>query len=187
VSDQIAPGLLIAVPQLLDSNFQRTVVFLLEHGEDGAFGVVLNRPSSMKVDELLQSLGLDHARSNPDARVLIGGPVQPECGLILHTEGNHEGDSRAVTPSIFVCSTPASLQRLYTHPSPRALCFAGYSGWGPGQLERELESGSWIPAPADESLIFGTSREGLWERALQQLGIDPRTLVRGGSDGGSVS
>ena len=180
MSDSIAPGLLIAVPQLLDDNFHRSVVFLIEHTSEGAFGVVINRPSTITVRELASNLGLEYG-GDPEARVLIGGPVQPERGLVLHTRSDTAADSRSVTGSIFVCSTPASLQRAFSRRAGHALCFAGYSGWGPGQLEREIEEGAWIPAPTDEALIFDDDRQTLWDRALRQQGIDPRFLVRGGS------
>jgi putative transcriptional regulator len=184
MADVLAPGFLIAVPQLLDGNFHRTVVFLIEHNAEGAFGVVVNRPSKMNVSELLETLNLSY-RGQPDAKVLVGGPVQPDRGLVLHMEGNSPGDSRAVTESIFMCSSTQALKRLFEQPGRRVLCFAGYSGWGPGQLEREIDEGSWIPAPPDDVLIFDTNREAVWETSLRQLGIDPALLVRGESDGPS--
>jgi putative transcriptional regulator len=181
MNDEIAPGFLIAVPQLMDGNFHRTVVFLLEHNAQGAFGLVINRPSQMKVRDLLKTLDIDPGEGDPDARVLVGGPVQPETGLVLHTDKDFGEESRRVTESIFVASTPASLRRLVARGSSRVLCFAGYAGWGPGQLERELNEGSWIIAPADDSLLFAQDRGGLWEKALRKLGIDPRFIVSGGA------
>jgi len=179
MKDEIAPGFLIAVPQLLDRNFFHSVVFLIEHHEEGAFGVVINRPSEVKVQELLDNLGLKSSTTDAEARVMIGGPVQPDRCLVFHTEGCGPGDSRALTDSIFVSSTPNSLERLYSRPNPHAVWFAGYSGWGPGQLEKEIGEGAWIPASIDESIIFDVDRNTLWDRALRGIGIDPRFLVRG--------
>lgn len=180
MQEHLAPGFLIAVPQLMDGNFHRSVVFLIEHGEAGAFGLVINRPSEILVRDFLASLDISY-RGEPDARVLIGGPVQPERGLVLHSEGNTPGDSRQVTGAIYASSTPASLARLFSRENPRVLCFAGYSGWGPGQLEGEIEEGAWIPASPDDELVFDKDRGGLWEKALRGLGIDPASIVPGGS------
>src|SRR5262245_36836503 len=122
MADPLAPGLLIAVPQLLDGNFFRSVVYLIEHSGEGAFGVVINRPSDLKVADLLRSVGLAPAAESED-RVLIGGPVQPDRCLILHREGNAEGDSRPVTDSLFLAGTQSSLARVFSGAAPRALCF----------------------------------------------------------------
>ena len=184
MADSLAPGLLIAVPHLLDPNFHRSVVLLIEHGEQGALGVVVNRPSKLKVGEVLEKLGVGY-EGDPEARVLVGGPVQPESGMVIHAEGNAPGDSRPVTDSIFVGSSLAALGRLFNRQGTRALFLLGHAGWGAGQLEGEIEAGAWIPAPADEALIFGADRPGLWDRALREQGIDPRLLVRGDSDTGT--
>jgi len=177
--DALAPGFLIAVPQLLDGNFFRSVVYLIEHSEEGAFGVVINRPSDLMVADLLGSLGLVLPKVS-ESRVLIGGPVQPDRCLVLHREGDPTGGSRAITGTLFLASSQASLTRLFSSVDPEALCFAGYSGWGPGQLEKELEEGSWIPGPPNEDAVFHGDRDGLWDRSLRSLGIDPMFLVKGG-------
>src|SRR5262245_30065042 len=177
----LAPGLLIAVPQLVDGNFHRSVVFLIEQNEEGAFGVVINRPSEIKVGELLANLGIGFEGA-PDGRVLIGGPVSPDRGLVLHRDGGMDDDAREVAESLWISATPSSLKRLFEHTGgPPALCFAGYAGWGPGQLEQELEQGAWIPAPYDETLLFTEDRGAIWDKALRGLGIDPTLIVPGGS------
>src|SRR5206468_3072591 len=112
MGDVLAPGLLIAVPQLLDPNFHRSVVFLLEHNPEGALGVVINRPSNLRLRELFTKLGMAYG-GDAHARVLVGGPVHPESGMVIHAEGNEAGDSHALTGSIFICRSPSSLGRLF--------------------------------------------------------------------------
>jgi putative transcriptional regulator len=180
----LAPGLLIAVPQLQDGNFHRSVVFLIEQNADGAFGVVINRPSEIRVPDLFENLGIRFVGS-PDQWVLIGGPVSPERGLVLHRRAEAIEDARPVSDSLSLSVTPGALEKLFTAPEgpgpAGAVCFAGYAGWGPGQLEQEIEEGAWIPAPPDEELIFSPDRDAIWERALRALGIEPSQIVPGGS------
>jgi len=183
--DSLAPGLLIAVPQLPDPNFHRSVVFLIEHDATGALGVVINRPSNLKIAELFVKLGLTYS-GPPEARVLLGGPVQTEGGLVIHAEGNQADDSRSITDTIYICSSHDALSRLFERPASRALFMLGHAGWGAGQLENEVEAGVWIPAGVDDGLVFDLDRHAVWDMALRGLGIDPATLVSGGdSDAGS--
>lgn len=182
MTESLAPGFLIATPRILDENFDHTVVFLLEHGDDGTLGLIINRPSDMTVANLLARIGVGYA-GDPNVRVLAGGPVQPDNILVLHREGNAPGDSREISPSLFVGATQAALTRLYGKPESRTLCFAGYAGWGPGQLEAEMARGDWIPVSLDPSLIFEPGRESLWQRLLRELGIDPAVLVAGDNGG----
>ena len=183
--DSLAPGLLIAVPQLPDPNFHRSVVLLLEHDANGALGVVVNRPSNLRIGDLFDKMGLTY--SGPaEARVLLGGPVQTEGGLVIHAEGDHALDSRAITDTIYVCSSHDALSRLFERPACRALFLLGHAGWGEGQLEREVEAGVWIPAAVDDAIVFDVERHAVWEMALRGLGIDPATIVAGGDpDAGS--
>jgi putative transcriptional regulator len=177
--DSLAPGLLIAVPQLPDPNFHRSVVFLMEHDSTGALGVVVNRPSNLKIAELFQKLGLSYS-GPPEARVLLGGPVQTEGGLVIHAEGNQAEDSRAITDTIYVCSSHDALGRLFERPESRALFLLGHAGWGAGQLEQEIEAGAWIHATVDDKLVFDVERYVVWDMSLRALGIDPATIVSGG-------
>ena len=181
MADCLAPGLLIAVPQLLDPNFSRSVVLLMEHGEDGAVGVIINRASDLSLRELFEKAGLGPC-SDPTAPVLVGGPVHPDSGMVLHGLGEDSGDSRRLTDAIFLGTSPACLQRVFAGPRSRARFLLGFSSWAPGQLEHEIDTGSWVPAPPDAALVFDTDYPAVWERSLRQLGIDPRLLVQGGSD-----
>lgn len=177
--DSLAPGLLIAVPQLPDPNFHRSVVFLIEHDANGALGVVVNRQSNLKIAELFQRLNLAYS-GPPEARVLLGGPVQTEGGLVIHAEGNQAQDSRAITDTIYVCSSHVALSRLFERPQSRALFLLGHAGWSAGQLEHEMEAGAWIHSAVDDALVFDADRFAVWDMALRGLGIDPATIVPGG-------
>jgi putative transcriptional regulator len=178
MADQLAPGFLIAVPQLLDPNFARSVVLLMEHNDDGAVGVIINRPSTINLGEVFENAGLGPC-NDPAARVLIGGPVQPDNGMVVHGLGDEAGDSRRLTDAIFVGTNKSCVHRVFDRPGARARFVLGFASWAPGQLEREIEMGSWVAGPPDAALVFDTDRPAVWDRALKQLGIDPLTLVGG--------
>lgn len=181
MANSLAPALLIAVPQLLDPNFHHSVILLIEHSSEGALGVIINRPSPLKMGDLLGKMGIAYA-GDPDARVLFGGPVMPDSGMVIHAEGNESGDSKEITGSIYIGSSPNVPKRIFDKTRPRALFLLGHAGWSAGQLERELEGGAWIPSPVDDALVFNAEKGDVWHAALRALGIDPRLLVRGDSD-----
>lgn len=177
----LAPNFLIAVPQLLDPNFRQSVVLLLQQTDEGALGVVVNRESAL----LLEDLCRDHEirYSGPSVkRVRFGGPVQPQQGLVLYGTEIEDPEGRIVVRGLQVSASTETLTRLCTGKHSRFHCYAGYAGWAPGQLEREIADGSWIIAPADASLILDVPPEEIWEKALRANGIDPSLLVPGGSD-----
>jgi putative transcriptional regulator len=161
--------LLIAGPTLLDSNFRRTVVLITEHGEDGAMGLVLNRPSTSTVEDAVPDLAW---LAEPDAPLMVGGPVAP-TGVIVLAEW--DDPSRAVVlvePDLgFV---PGDLEDAdagaVADAVRRARVFAGHAGWGPGQLEGELEEEAWIVEPALREDIFTGDAEGLWGAVLKRKG-----------------
>lgn len=182
--DSLAPGFIAAMPQLEDPNFRRTVVLLLRHDEEGAFGLVINRPVPLSVAELCRSQEIDY--SGPaDLSVYGGGPVQGESHLLvlhgdapLHPEGGEE--ELEIVPGVFLVTAREGLAALAGRGTPRLRCFLGYSGWGAGQLESELDEGTWIPLEASDELVFAGDAEKVWERALREGGIDPFTLVSPG-------
>ena len=178
-SSSIAPALLVAMPQLLDPNFRKSVVLLLNKDEQGALGVVINRESQL----LLKDLCLDHEINyggKPDKKVRSGGPVQPEHGLVLYGPEHSDPEGRTVIEGLFVSSSKETLSRLCNLEDGRFHCYAGYAGWGPQQLDNEIRVGSWIVAPADPALVLDAPTEDLWLRSLQSVGIDPAVLVPGG-------
>ncbi len=177
---QIAPGLLLAMPQLSDPNFFRAVILMLEHDEGGSFGLIVNRQTDLSVREVLDGLGILWA-GDAEARVWQGGPVMPQSGWLVHepAEALDPTDSVDVGPGIVVSTSNEQLRELAAKP-PRNLRFVmGYSGWGAGQLESELSQGTWLTAEARADVVFHTRPEGMWEAAIGSLGIDPTTLVPG--------
>ncbi len=177
----LAPSFLIAVPQLADPNFRQSVVLLMQQSDDGALGVVINRESSL----LLQELCRDHQIAyggDPGKRVRVGGPVQPEQGLVLFGSEHPDPEGRPVTEGLRVSASTGTLSRLCTLVAGRFQCYSGYAGWGPGQLEREITDGSWIVTPADPILVLDSPPDEIWIRALRAAGIDPAALVPGSND-----
>jgi putative transcriptional regulator len=180
-----APGLVVAMPQLADPNFRRSVVLLLNHGAEGSLGLVINRPSPISVAELCRSQDLPY-RGSETARMMIGGPVEIDHHLlVLHGEEpcfpvGSESEVEIAEGVRLVTALPG-LAQLAERSSARFRCYAGYAGWGPGQLEGELEQGAWVPLPSDPQLVFAADASMVWERALREGGIDPITLVPGGA------
>ena len=186
----LAPAFLLSMPQLTDPNFNRTVVLLCKHSDDGAFGLVVNRPliTSGRVivnvdspDELMAEPLTEFVRE--DLQVWVGGPVEPERSWILVGREPNEPDDNPGVPGVRVAdrlslsTSPDLLQRLLAPmPPPRARLIVGYSGWGPGQLEAELEASAWLLSDVDGDLIFTTPPERMWETAIRRLGADPAAL-----------
>lgn len=173
----LAPGILIAVPQLDDPNFARSVVLLVEHNESGAMGIVFNRPS----DVSLADIGREHEMTVHEGagQAFVGGPVQRERGFLVHRRADVT-DSVKLEEGVFLSvSTDALRELLSGDPAAYRLCL-GYAGWGPGQLEREMVAGGWLNSAISSQRIFDTPAEKIWEAVIRDLGIDPAFLVQGG-------
>ncbi|NOZ77842.1 MAG: YqgE/AlgH family protein [Acidobacteria bacterium] len=180
----LAGSLLIAMPALADPNFWHTVVLLGVHSPgEGAFGLVINRPLDVTMDDVLGELGEKPAgRDLPP--VLGGGPVEPSHGFVLFESESPPDDEGIVLAEhgLAVSGNTATLLRLVRGDiSSRYHLILGYSGWAPGQLEREIEESSWLVAPLDPALIFETPFEERWVAALKSIGVDPGALVTMGS------
>ena len=174
----LTPALLLSMPQLNDPNFGRTVVLLCEFAEEGAFGLVLNRPTEFPASEVVQ-LVPPIAAAN-DLPLWIGGPVEPERGWILFTEKRERDEAREIAPGLFLSASPDVLRRvLESSMPPRARVMAGYAGWGPGQLDQELSESSWLLADVDAEFLFTTPAAELWEAAIRRIGADPAQLQQG--------
>ena len=157
--------LLIAGPSLVDPNFWRTVVLVGEHSDEGALGVVLNRPSETSVGEAVPELA---DLAGEMGTVHVGGPVQSSAVVVLADFANPEEAGSLVLDSIGFLSTevdPDSLGELR-----RARVYVGYAGWGPGQLDGELEEGSWIVEPALAEDVFTSDPDALWSTVLRRKG-----------------
>ena len=171
----LAPVLLLSMPQLEDPNFRRSVVLLCEHGAEGAFGLVLNRPTDTPAAEVVH---LDPPPADQGAlRLWIGGPVEPQRGWILLGEKPPATEAVRVCDGVYL-STSADLLRELLHASPqkRARLLTGYAGWGPGQLDAELSASAWLTADIDLDIVFQTDPDQMWEAAIRRLGADPSSL-----------
>jgi putative transcriptional regulator len=164
VADESLRGsLLIAAPQLLDPNFRRTVVLIAEHGDEGAMGVILNRPSGMNVSDAAPDL---EPLVGPEAPIFAGGPVQPTAGVVLAELV--EADEPIFDDVVLV----PGLGELadVVDGVDRIRIFAGYAGWGPGQLEDEIGRDDWFVDPARASDVFAEDPEALWASVLERKG-----------------
>jgi putative transcriptional regulator len=163
--------------------FNHTLVLLIDHGDEGSFGFVVNRLTDLEMGDVFQEAGVDgQAASTIDAPVLLGGPVSPESGWILYdAEGvplPSSGSTIAVGARIACSASLELLQRIARGDGPDTCAMIlGYSGWGVGQLESEMKEGSWIPVDLDYELVFETPVEARWNAALASLGIDPARVV----------
>jgi len=171
--EPLTPGLLVSMPNLNDAFFQRSVILLCDYTEETAFGVVINQPSPIRVRDILAEN--PYIEADGDMPILSGGPVQPEMLWSLHTPDFEGGSTTHVGPSVSLSSVQDVLAGLAEGVGPATYFFGfGYSGWGPGQLDRELREGAWWVAPLDVSLVLKEPFDGRWERALETIGIDPR-------------
>lgn len=176
--------LLIAMPGMGDLRFERAVIFMCAHSADGAMGLMINKPApDLRFADLLDQLEIDRSPLAQDTQIFFGGPVEHGRGFVLHTRDYTVPDSTmAVTPGLGMTATLDVLRDLADGTGPReALLALGYSGWGPGQLEGELQANGWLTCDADEEIIFETSTGRRWTEALARIGIDPRLLS---ADGG---
>ena len=178
-SANLAPGLLLAMPQLSDPNFSRAVVLMIEHSEQGSFGLVINHPSPIKASELLDSLEMSW-RGEDTAVVWAGGPVSPSTGWVLHEPIGQAGQGTIeITSTISLSTSPDRLRTIASSPPRNIRLLLGYSGWGPGQLAEEMSRGAWLHTAAEPSIVFGTPADEIWDTAMRTLGINPRDLFTG--------
>ena len=163
--------------------FNHTLVLLVDHGEEGSFGFVINRMTDLDMGDVFNEVGLGvSAAGVVRAPVLLGGPVSPESGWILYdAEGippPASGKTIAVGDRIACSASLDLLERIARGDGPDTCAMMlGYSGWGAGQLESEMRQGSWIPVDLDYGLVFDTPIEKRWEAALATLGIDPALVI----------
>ena len=169
---------LIAMPSLADPNFHRTVTLMCAHSEDGAMGIVINRPLDIRLTAVLDQMNIDPT-SNDAARVSVleGGPVQRERGFVIHRPpGDWEAVLR-VGDEIGIATSKDILTAVAQGCGPERVVVAlGYAGWGAGQLEHEVRQNAWLSGPADSRIIFDTPYEERWASAARLLGIDPNHL-----------
>lgn len=160
---------LVASPSLRDPNFRQAVVLLCEHGAEGALGVVVNRPTGMLITEALPQIPVLEGQRHV---LFAGGPVQPNQVLVLYRLTERPTDTHHVVDGIYLGGDLSTVERVLTAPSGPDVfrAYAGYSGWGPGQLEQEMKTGSWIIVPADPTVVFQQDPARAWGDILRSLG-----------------
>lgn len=175
---QLNNHLLIAMPGMADPNFSDTVTLICEHNEDGALGIIINRPLSLKLDELLEQLELTaRDRRTGEAPVLSGGPVAPDRGFVLHEPGFDFESSVAVSGEIQLTLSRDILDAIAAGRGPtRSVIALGYAGWDAGQLEAEIRANSWLNVQATAEIVFDVPFAERWMHATQALGIDVSRL-----------
>jgi len=187
MNDTTAPSylqhhFLIAMPQLADPHFARTVIYLIDHNESGAMGLVINRDTGLTLAHVLDQLraGIQAAPDSQALPILAGGPVQTERGFVLHPCGWHYQATHELGDGALALST--SLDSLVAiaegHGPQRCLIALGYAGWGAGQLEAELLDNAWLTCPADPAILFDIAPQERLGHAAASLGIDLALLAR---------
>ena len=173
---EVAPLLLLSMPQMSDPNFARSVVLLCDYSEDGAFGLVVNRQMSDPAWTMIKTQ--PPVEVNRDVRLWFGGPVDPQRAWVLMSDPQGpDEEQREIAPGVILSASHAlTLALLQAPPTRRARVVVGYAGWGPGQLEREIAASGWLTLAVEPSLIFGVPAEDMWEAALKRLGADPSGL-----------
>jgi len=169
---------LIAMPGLKDSNFFHTVTYICEHNEDGAMGIVLNRPTDLQLNDILEQLDIPASPQAAGSQTIyLGGPVQTDRGFVLHSSDREWDSTLCITPQISVTTSRDILESIAEEKGPsKTLVALGYAGWGQGQLEDELSANAWLSGPAEESIIFELPAEKRWAAAADLLGVDLNLL-----------
>lgn len=178
-TDGLSGKLLIAMPGMGDPRFDHSVVFMCAHSEDGAMGLIVNKPTpEVRFEDLLAQLRIEKADTSREISVHYGGPVETGRGFVLHSaDYNRNSSTLLVDDNIGMTATLDILEDLAAGRGP-SQCFLalGYAGWGPGQLEDELQRNGWLTSDADTGLVFEEPPTKKWQRALENLGIDPLLL-----------
>jgi putative transcriptional regulator len=180
-------ALLIAMPAMADPRFERSVIYLCAHSEDGAMGIIVNQHAPhISFDELLEQLNINPPQErismpviNQSMAVHMGGPVETGRGFVLHSSDYYAEDSTLpIDEGVCLTATLDILRAIaYGNGPNQALLALGYAGWSPGQLESEIHENGWLHCPSDADLIFNPTVEDKYERALAKIGINPSFLV----------
>jgi putative transcriptional regulator len=169
---------LIAMPSLADPNFFHTVTYICEHSPQGTMGLIINRPTEIRLGDLYEQMEIDHdSVASDDQRVYLGGPVQTDRGFILHTDEQKWDSTLHIARGVSVTTSRDILEAMANGQGPKkSLVTLGYAGWAEGQLERELSENAWLSGPADIRLLFETPSDERWMAAAQLMGVDLNLL-----------
>ncbi len=168
---------LLAMPNQVGTYFADTATYICEHNEDGAMGIVVNRPSELSLVELLAQMGLETTRVAPDVQILEGGPVASERGFVLHSDDGNFATSLALDDGLMLSTAQEMLEAIARGEGPRDFLVAlGYAGWGSGQLEGEIKDNAWLNCPGSKEVLFNTPFGERVDKAAAGLGIDFRLM-----------
>jgi putative transcriptional regulator len=173
-SGYLTGQILIAMPQMQDPRFNRTVVYLCAHTAEGAMGIVINRLlGGLNFGELLEQLEIEPTPACDKVRVHFGGPVEGGRGFVLHSSDYMLDTTMMVDDKVALTATVDVLKDMAEGTGPKkSLLALGYAGWNPGQLDAEIRENAWLNVPADDDLLFGLDLDHKWEQAIHRLGID---------------
>jgi putative transcriptional regulator len=165
---------LIAMPQMPDPRFEKSVIYICVHNADGAMGLVVNKLfDGISFTHLLHQLDIEVTQPARELTVHFGGPVESGRGFVLHSADYNREGSMQVSDEVVLTATIDILRAVSEGRGPQnAILALGYAGWGPGQLDQEMQQNGWLHAPADNRILFDTDQDRKWERALASLGIN---------------
>ncbi|SEQ75117.1 putative transcriptional regulator [Solimonas aquatica] len=172
---------LIAMPSLQDEHFRQSVSLMCEHGDEGAIGLVINKPTELKLSEMLEQLGLEHEALDAqaaEASVFWGGPVQPERGFVVHRGPGGWESTLALSDDLYITTSNDVLRAIGRGEGPREfMVMLGYAGWDAGQLESEILHNAWLNAQISEQILFELPARDRWQAATRLLGVDVTQLA----------
>ncbi len=176
--DSLSNHFLIAMPALADPNFHHTATYICEHNDEGALGLVINRPTDLQLGEILEHMGIVATAGDIATQpVFLGGPVQNDRGFVLHQPVGDWEATLKVTEDTGITSSRDILEAIARGEGPeKTFITLGYAGWGAGQLEQELAANAWLSGPADSRIVFDTPYEQRWEAAAGLIGVDINLL-----------
>ncbi len=169
---------LIAMPALNDPNFFHTVTYICEHSDQGAMGIVINRPIEMHLSDIFEHMNISE-ESDTDASQLVfnGGPVEEDRGFVLHHFSKKWDSTLKITDTLAITTSRDILEAIAHGKGPQqSLVALGYAGWGQGQLEQEIVDNAWLSVPADEQILFDLPVEQRWQAAASKIGVDLNLL-----------
>lgn len=169
---------LLAMPAMSDPRFERAVIYMCAHNDDGAMGIVINKPfDSINFRELLGELDIPTTAAAENIPVHFGGPVENQRGFVLHSKEYSQPETLLVDDRVGLTATVRVLRDLASGDGPeRSILALGYAGWGPGQLESEIQQNAWLTVPAREEFLFEIANDEKWERAFNSIGVDLSVL-----------
>jgi putative transcriptional regulator len=172
-NDYLTGQLLVATPEMRDPRFVETVIYMVKHSGEGAFGLVINRPLAKgPVEDLLKGFGIESSGAKGEIIIHYGGPVSPRAGFVLHSDDVLLEESAKVANGIAMTSDPKLIEAMAQGKGPRQSLFVlGYAGWAPGQLEGELLAGSWFVVSGDKAFIFDKDADRKWRQAMDKRKI----------------